>query len=122
MFDRPPPREITSLIIFLQEREWNSIKSKCTTGCCTKRNFNIKRDTEKKKRIDTYQVGDKVLIKNRQLPSSIEGIARKLLLLYTGPYIIAQVKGNNTYEITAINNNRIKGVYNQSEMKRYHEE
>ena len=71
-----------------------------------------KRDTEKKKRIDTYQVGDKVLIKNRQLPSSIEGIARKLLLLYTGPYIITKVKGNNTYEIKSINNNKVKRVYN----------
>ena len=40
-----------------------------------------KKETEKKKRIDTYKVGDKVLIKNRQLPSSIEGTARKLLLL-----------------------------------------
>ena len=30
-----------------------------------------KRDTEKRKRIDTYQIGDKVLIKNRQLPRSI---------------------------------------------------
>ena len=65
---------------------------------------------------------DKVLIKNRQLPSSIEGIARKLLLLYTGPYLVTQVKGNNTYEIKSITNNKIKGVYNQTEMKIYYEE
>ena len=60
--------------------------------------------------------------KRQQLPSSIEGIARKLLLLYTGPYIITQVKGNNTYETKTITNNKIKGVYNQSEMKHYYED
>ena len=50
------------------------------------------------------------LIKNRQLPSSIEGIARKLLLLYTGPNLVTQVKGNNTYEIKSITDNKIKAV------------
>ena len=65
---------------------------------------------------------NKVLIKSRQLPSSIEGIARKLLLLYIGPYLVTQVKGNNTYEIKSINNNKIKGVYNQAEIKIYYED
>ena len=37
-------------------------------------------------KIIKYEVGDKVLLKNRELPSAIEGIARKLLLLFTGPY------------------------------------
>ena len=60
--------------------------------------------------------------KRQQLPSSIEGIARKLLLLYTGPYLVTQVKGNNTYEIKSVNNNKIKGVYNQAEIKKYYEE
>ena len=46
-----------------------------------------------------YNVGDKVLLKNRELPSTIEGIAKKLLLLYTGPYTITKKNGNNIYEI-----------------------
>ena len=50
------------------------------------------------------------------------GIARKLLLLYTGPYLVNKVKGNNTYEIKSITNNKIKGVYNKTEMKIYYEE
>ena len=87
-----------------------------------KAEFLYKKETGKKKRIIPYKVGDKVLIKNRQLPSSIEGIARKLLLLYTGPYLVTQVKGNITYEIKSITNNKIKGVYNQTEMKIYYEE
>ena len=122
MFDKPPPREITSLINFPpgEREEFNKVEMH--NRLLHKAELQHKRDKEKRKRLDTYQMGDKVLIKNRQLPSSIEGIARKLLLLYTGPYIIIQVKGNNTYEIKAINNNRIKGVYNQSEMKQYREE
>ena len=46
-----------------------------------------------------YNVGEKVLIRNRQQPSSIEGIAKKLLLLYTGLYVINKDNGNNTYVI-----------------------
>ena len=42
-----------------------------------------------------YNIGEKVLIKNRELPSTIEGITKKLLLLYVGPYIITRDKGNN---------------------------
>ena len=54
----------------------------------------------------------------RDRPSSAEGIARKLLSLYTGPYIVTQTKGNNTYEIATPNTNQIKGVYNQTELKK----
>ena len=49
-----------------------------------------------------YNVGEKVLIKNRELPSSIEGITKKLLLLYVGPYTITRDKGHNTYELSLI--------------------
>ena len=80
------------------------------------------RKDRKKKRIIQYKVGDKVLIKNRQLPSSVEGVVRKLLLLYTGPYLVTQAKGTNTYAIKALNTHKIKGVYNQTELKQYYEE
>ena len=53
-----------------------------------------------------------MLLKNRHLPSSAEGIAKKLLLLYTGPYSITRDKGNNTYELTIPETNKVKGVYN----------
>ena len=49
----------------------------------------LKRKEEKNKtKIIKYNVGEKVLLKNRHLPSSAEGIAKKLLLLYTGLYSI----------------------------------
>ena len=64
-----------------------------------------------------YQEGEKVLIRNRELPSSREGITKKLLLLYNGPYIIVKNNQNNTYIISEITTKRIKGTYNQSSLK-----
>ena len=60
----------------------------------------------------------KVFLKNRQLPSSVEGIAKKLLLLYTGPYAITQDKGNNTYELSTPDTKQVKGVYDQAKIKK----
>ena len=57
---------------------------------------------------DRYNVGEKVLIRNRQQPRSIEGIAKKLLLLYTGLYVINKDNGNNTYVIVYQSTNQIK--------------
>ena len=49
---------------------------------------------------------------------TMEGIARKLLLLYTRPYIITKDKMNNTYELTDPTSQQIKGTYNQAAVKR----
>ena len=38
----------------------------------------------------------------------IQGITKKLLLLYTGPFTITKDKENNTYEVTDTINNKIK--------------
>ena len=122
MFEKPPPREIISIVNFPPGERVEYNKIEMHNRLLHKAELLYKKETGKKKRIIPYKVGDKVLIKNRRLPSSIEGIARKLLLLYTGPYLVTQVKGNNTYEIKSIKNNKIKGVYNQTEMKIYYEE
>ena len=58
MFERAPHREIQDIINLPTDPEPKPIK---------------------------YQVGEKVLIKNRELPSTTEGIPKKLLLLYVGP-------------------------------------
>lgn len=58
-----------------------------------------------------------MLLKNRQLPSNIEGIAHKLFLLYTGPYAVTAVKGPNTYQISDKLTKKKKGVYNYTEIK-----
>ena len=66
MFDRPPPREITSLINFPPGERLEFNKIEMHNRLLHKAELQHKRDTKKKKRIDTYQIGDKVLIKNKQ--------------------------------------------------------
>ena len=51
--------------------------------------------------------------KRQELPSTLEGITKKLLLLYTGPYLIVKNNNNNTYVLKDINSNKVKGTYNQ---------
>ena len=68
-----------------------------------------------------YEVGDHILIKNHQLPSSLEGLAKKFFLLYFGPYRINQVKELNTYEIGTIEDNQeILGTYNHNQLRPYY--
>ena len=66
--------------------------------------------------------GEKVVVRNRELPSTVQGITKKLLILYTGPYLITKDNDNNTYELTNPVNNKIKGTYNQASLKKYHEQ
>lgn len=46
-----------------------------------------------------HQVGDKVSVKNRQSRSPLEGMAKKLLLFYIGPYMINKENNKNTYKL-----------------------
>ena len=82
MFEKQP-REITSFINFPPGERVGFNKIEMHNRLLHKAELLYKKETGKKRRINPYKVGDKVLIKNRQLSSSIEGIARKLLLLYT---------------------------------------
>ena len=45
----------------------------------------------------------------------------KLLLLYNGPFLINKDNNNNTYALVSPNTKKIKGTYNITEMKKYHE-
>ena len=71
MFEKPPPREIISLVNFPPGERVEYNKMKMHNRLLHKAELLYKKETGKKKRINPYKVGDKVLIKNRQLPSSI---------------------------------------------------
>ena len=121
MFQRPPPRVITELIQFPSgdEYKFDDIKFYNKTLERTEK-IKSKYQRQQLKPVQ-YQVGDRVLLKNRELPSTMEGIAKKLLLLYTGPYtVIKDNNNNNTCEIMDPSTQRKKGTYNQSSMKKYY--
>ena len=114
MYERQPPREIADILEFPKEHKYRFDKIQFYNK--------VAEDQEKRRikynksmgKIITYTIGEKVLLKNRELPSSLEGITKKLLLLYTGPYIISKNNNNNTYEIKEMGSSKIKGVYNLS--------
>lgn len=122
MFGKPTPRQITTLIDFPEVSEEPIDVMKLYTR------IKGRAELRRRKQMKTgwtpikYQVGEKVLIKNRQLPSSIEGIARKLLLLYIGPYTISKDNNNNTYTLINPVTNKVKGTYNQTELKKFYVE
>ena len=114
MYEKPTPREIEEIIEFPTNdgRKFDKVKF-----------YNkVAEDQEKRQAkyqkaigwVITYKEGEKVLLKNRELPSTLEGITKKLLLLYTGPYLVAKNNNNNTYELKEIVSGKIKGVYNLS--------
>ena len=119
MFGRPPPRQIRELIDFPTNtiEEYDIIEFHNRMATKTEK-LKGKYEDNKHSKIN-YKPGDKILLKNRELPSSTEGIMKKLLLLYTGPYVISKDHGDNTYEIKDPKTDKIMGRYNQSSMKPY---
>ena len=119
MFEKKPPREITEMINFPPGNEYEFNKLKFFNNAVERTEKLKVKYKQLQPKIITYKVGDKVLLRNRELPSAIEGIARKLLLLYTGPYTITKNNLNNTYELQDPITKRVKGIYNQASLKRY---
>ena len=119
MYEKRPPREITEIINFPISAEVKFNSTKFYNNAVERANKLRIKYKKLQPKVIKYEVGDRVLIKNRELPSTIEGIAKKLLLLYTGPYTVTNNNLNNTYELQDPITKRIKGTYNQTSMKRY---
>ena len=121
MYGKPPPRAIEELVNFPANPEYQFDNARFYSKIAEQ----VEKKKEKYHKIQPkairYHEGEKVLIRNRELPSSREGITKKLLLLYNGPYIIVKDNHNNTYVVSEIMTKRIKGTYNQSSLKKYYE-
>ena len=96
MFKQPPPREINDMVEFPINPEYQFEKRKFYNRIAEKIEQQKDKYSKNQQKTIKYNIGEKVLIKNRELPSTIEGITKKLLLLlYVGPYTITRDKGNN---------------------------
>ena len=122
MFEKPPPREIQDIINFPNNPDYQFESIKFYNRVMEKAEQLKKKYKKNHPKPIKYQVGEKILIRNRELPSTLEGIMKKLLLLYTGPYVITKNNDNNTYEIMNPITKKIKGTYNQESIKKYHDE
>lgn len=121
LFGTPPAREIEEIVDFSwfikPRRELiYLIQSRLEAKAKERNNRQAKtKSTEIK-----YQVGERVLIKNRQLPSGELGLTRKLFLLYIGPFRIKKVNTNNTVVIE-YEDGQEKGTININQIKPYKE-
>ena len=122
MYEKPPPREIQDIIEFPMSQEYKFNRIRFYNKLAEDQERRKNKYQKAIKKIISYEVGEKVLLKNRELPSTLEGITKKLLLLYTGPYLIIKNNNNNTYVLRDIISNKVKGTYNQLSIKKYIEE
>ena len=120
MFNKPPPRQITEIINFPELPSEGVDLTRVYNRILHKTELKKRRRDKKGTPEIKFEVGEKVLIRNRQQPSGAEGIMKKLLLLYHGPFLISKNNNNNTYILVNPNTKKIKGTYNVTEMKKYH--
>lgn len=121
MYGKKPTRLIERLIQFPEQyiQSPDDIHDKITRHLILKaKQRKIKRDKKNIKSIQ-YEIGQKVLVKNHKLPSSQDHIMKKLILLYDGPYMVINKKGNNVYEIGHLTNKTHKGYFNCNQLKPY---
>ena len=93
IYEKPPPREIQDIIEFPMSQEYKFNRIRFYNKLAEDQERRQNKYQKAIKKVINYEVGEKVLLKNRELPSTFEGITKKLLLLYTGPYLIN--KNNN---------------------------
>ena len=83
MYEKQPPREIQEIIEFPVKHEYKFNRMKFYNKLAEDQERRHKKYQKAIKKVINYEVGEKVLLKNRELPSTLEGITKKLLLLYT---------------------------------------
>ena len=76
------------------EEERNEIRARAKEQILKVQSENCKTYNLRRKKATEYQVGDVVAIKRTQL-----GSGRKLRAKYLGPYLIENVKPNDTYDV-----------------------
>ena len=81
MFKRLPPREIQDIINFPNNPEYQFETVKFYNRVMEKAEMKKRKYEKNNPKPIKYQVGEKILIRNREVPSTLEGITKKLLLL-----------------------------------------
>lgn len=80
----------------------------------------LNRAKQQRSKTTVFSRGDLVLLRTKTPSNAAEGIAEKFSLLYEGPYRIHQVPYANAYELMDLRTQRIKGVFNTANLRRYY--
>lgn len=122
IFKSTPPRAIRDIIEFpepIHEYDHNEVIREVESKLLSEALKRVNKQKRKNIKPINYGIGDLVLLKYHGKASLLAAVTKKLMLLYTGPYIITGLRGKNVYELSDINNRRTKGVYNATEIKLY---
>lgn len=120
MFQRLPDRILEEEITFPDRQPYEyeeriELARERLRGQAAKR----KERHDNKSRGVTCRVGDLVLFKTHVKSSKLENRCKKFFLLFSGPYEIVEVKGENAYVLKDPKTNQIKGTYNIVELRGY---
>ena len=68
-----------------------------------------------------YVVGDKVLIKARNLSDKLPQRTSKFMSVFEGPYSIGKIIREGTYSIVDLVNNKERGIFHAHDLRKYHD-
>lgn len=89
---------------------------------------NLNRNAQKRNRMHnqkyqqiSYQVGDKVLLKNMKQTLKGNQECQKLYKRYIGPFVIKEVRHANAYQLASVKTGRNMGLRHVSDLKPFYE-
>jgi hypothetical protein len=74
----------------------------------------------KHRKVSSFEVGDKVLLKLHVLSDASKKITSSLMKRYSGPYVISQKVTDSIYELKCPTSSKILGRYHVKELKLYY--
>lgn len=117
-FDKKVNNEIKEMISFPPSTEIPyKIKIEMAREAMTKSAKNRKKQQTKITKIEIKEV----LIKVLRLSNAIDGEIQKFFHIFSSPYRIKRQIEENAFELTNNENNQIiKGIYNRTNLRKYH--
>ena len=95
------------------------ITKEIATENMEKRKDKAKQRYDQHSKLPTFQLFDKVLLKNHQVPI---GLSPKLVDKYDGPYFISELGPNYTYKVRRCSDRKEhKSFMNAQQLKHYHD-
>lgn len=114
-----PELEIKNIISFPEQEQTKHISLELIKErLYTKSQKRIQKHDSKLNKITTFAVGQYVWLKSNHLSCAEDHEAKKLFLLYEGPFRIKKVVGHNAYELVN-ESNCVRGIFNVVSLKPY---
>ena len=71
-------------------------------------------------KLQSFRVGELILLKASNVSSSIDNTTAKFHRLYNGPFMLSELVGKHTYIVTNPNTNKTIGKFHASSLRKYY--